>query len=112
MKGLRVTALGLVVGLCLLAAAPAVQAEDTWVPGRLAAADPGDWLGYWMTRLAGWFGWGEEQGQGSSEPRAVWAAHGCGIDPNGNPVPCPPSSPAPSSDHGCGIDPNGSPLCN
>jgi len=33
--------------------------------------------------------------------------HGCGIDPWGQPIPCPPAT----TKAGCGIDPWGNPIC-
>ena len=86
MKGLRVAALGLVVGMCLSAAAPATLAGDLITDPKPLVAGPGGWLGEWLERVVGWFGWGDEEGG----LRRVVAATGSCVDPGGAPVPCPP----------------------
>lgn len=90
MKGLRQTALGLVVGLCLLAAAPAALADGGRTPALRAAAERADgWLPAWLARVAAWLGWDEAAGGRAAKPRAVYgtacADHGSTFDPNGAP---------------------------
>ena len=104
MKGLRGAALGLVVVLCLLAAAPAAFAEDTWTP-RAVVGNPGDWLAEWAARIAGWFGWGEGQPQAITEAEAG-ETQGPGAAATRSPAP------APVTDGDCsgGLDPTGAPC--
>ncbi len=86
MKWLRVTALGLAVGLCVLAAAPAVYAEDVITPGRSMVLDePGEWIAGWVARLAAWLGWGGEEPRATAEP-AGGSGNG-GTDLSGSPPP-------------------------
>jgi hypothetical protein len=68
MKALRVAALGLVAAVCLLAAAPAAQAEDVITPGRAVVGGPAGWLGELMSRVAGWLGWGEHDSRAVVRP--------------------------------------------
>ncbi len=106
MKALRAAALGLAVVVCLIAAAPAVSA------GEVRQAESGDgrgvaaWIGEWVERVAGWFGWGEGGGEVTGGAGAVTAAAGGCTDETGKPVPCP----TPSTDHGSCTDPNGVPC--
>ncbi len=107
MKALRVTALGLVVALCLLTPAPAALADEVWRP-RAVTVRPGEWIAGWLERAAEWLGW--ERGG----PRAVTDFESCGIDPDGAPRPCPPGGtpavPAPVGDESCGLDSDGAPC--
>jgi hypothetical protein len=106
MKALRGAALGLVVVLCLLAAAPVALADDGWTP-RAVAGNAGDWIAEWVARIAGWFGWGDDQQPRATSEAAGGDCHG-GLDPNGNRCP----APAPIADGDChgGLDPTGTPC--
>ena len=90
MKGLRVAALGLVVGLCLSTAVPAALADDGGARSpRRIVVDAGGWFAGWAERVVGWLGW---EGEG---PWAVVDSDSCGIDPTGAPKPCPVGGAAP-----------------
>ncbi len=107
MKRLRVTALGLVVAVSLVAAAPAAFAEDTWVPGRLALGGAGGWLAEWVAWLL------DAAAPAPHGPRAVTAQDGGCLDPDGAPKPCPsgePAGPGTQGDEGGCIDPGGAPA--
>ncbi len=108
MKRLRLTALGLVVAVSLVAAAPAAFAADTRVPGRLALGGPGGWLAEWVVWLV------DVVAPAPRGPRAVTAQDGGCIDPSGAPKPCPtgeaPAGPGAQGDTGGCIDPLGSPA--
>ena len=56
MKGLRKAALGLAVVACVLTAVPTAQAGQMETP--LMIVSHGGWIGGWVARLAGLFGWG------------------------------------------------------
>jgi hypothetical protein len=108
MKRLRVTALGLVVGLCVLAAAPAVYAGDGLQPPiPLVVGGPGGWLAGWAERIAEWFGWGDEQ---EVRPAVAAAKGDCSgvIGPDGH---CSPP-PVMTTDGDCSgiLDPTGAPC--
>lgn len=113
MKWLRVAALGLAVGLCLLMAAPAGFAEDGTppVPPKPLMVGPGGlpggWLGGWWERVVEWLGWGGDEGG----PRSMVAADGSCVDPSGAPRPCPtggvPVGPGTQDDEGSCVDPSG-----
>ena len=101
MKGLRRTAFGLAVVVCLLTTAPAAWAgpRDT-APAR---TDAGGWISGWLERIAEWLSWSDQPGPGESgggRMRPVFEQDSCGIDPNGAPKPCPP---------GTGPEPEGGP---
>ena len=90
MNRLRGTALGLVVGVCLLAAAPVALADGGRTPALRAVAERADgWLPAWLARVAAWLRWDEEAGGRAAKPRAVYGAacgdHGATADPNGGP---------------------------
>ncbi len=117
MKRSRVAALGLIVAVCLLAAAPAARAGVITGDGTALLERPGEWLGRWVAWLAGWIGWGGEEGQVGGGAGAVIAAHGSCVDPGGNAIPCPPGGgdgdddapvgPAGDGEHGSCVDPGG-----
>jgi hypothetical protein len=95
----------IVAGLvALLSIAPAVWA----VPGHRAEPDAGTPRA--LARLGGWLD------HVVSGMQSLWAAAGCGMDPNG--APCPANTPAPEPQDGetcdsttpragCSIDPDG-----
>lgn len=89
--GLRRTAIALaLVGALAALGAPAVAqpATDAAPVGPLAGLF--DWL-HDLLRDLGWEP-GPAEGPGDPEgPRPTFLPEGCGIDPNGNPVPCPES---------------------
>jgi hypothetical protein len=90
MKALRCTALGLVVGVCLLAAAPAALADGGRAPAVRAVAERADgWLPAWLLRVAAWLGLDEAAERPAAKPRAVYGTacgdHGATADPNGGP---------------------------
>ncbi len=104
MKASRVAALGLVVGLCLLAPAPAALADGGWNPGvRVSVDGPDGWLPMWLVRVAAWLGWETPAEPAGAQPRAIFEQHGSCTDPSGNPIPCPTTN----GDCGGHIDPNG-----
>ena len=81
MKGLRKAALGLAVVACVLTAVPAAQAGQMDTPLLLTSQSA--WIGGWVARLAGLFGWG-----GSARRAPLPTPQGdCtgGVDPNGGP---------------------------
>jgi hypothetical protein len=107
MKRLRVTALGLMVAVSLVAAAPAAFAEDTWVPGRLALGGPGGWLAEWVAWLV------DLVAPAPGGPRAVTAQDGGCIGPDGAPRPCATgeaAGPGGEGDTGGCIGPDGAPC--
>ncbi len=106
MKPCRVTAFGLVMILCLIAAAPAAHAAGGAVPGGTAMIGwAGDWAGQWMARLAAWLGWGSDEPRPAEQPRAVVEAG------KGDCKDCAPPPPTTSGDCSGSTDPSGTP-CN
>jgi hypothetical protein len=107
MKALRATALGLVVGLCLLTATPAALADGGWNPGVRAVVErPGGWLPGWMLQIAEWLGWEEPSERASAPPRAIVEEQESSTAPSGSPTP----SPTANCDHGSTMDPGGAPC--
>lgn len=112
MKWLRVAALGLVVGLCVLTAAPAAGACGYVNPVGMCSVFGvrSDRVPGWLARAAAWLGWGEGEG----ELRKVVAGTGSCVDPGGAPKPCPTSGTPPvvylDSDTGSCVDPGGNTI--
>lgn len=112
MKGLRVAALGLMVVLCLVAAAPVALAGEGRTTRVAAAVGAGDWIAGWMERVAQWLGW-EHEGPRAVVDSAAGGDCGAGLDPHGTPGSCPtggPPPPEPEGDCGAGLDPSGAPC--
>ncbi len=105
MKALRMAACGLVVAMCLAAAAPAAGAEGAGRPARAAVTSTGEWVAGLIARLL------ERVGSERGAPRPAVEPvgdDGCSIDPDGNPL----CNPRPTTDSGCHIDPSGAPVCS
>jgi hypothetical protein len=106
MTSRRWTALGLLVVVCLAAAAPAAAGErEAGTPGALRLAGAAEWLAGWLARLM------ELVTPAPGGPRSVVAATGSCIDPSGTPAPCPageaPDGVTAQGDEGSCIDPSG-----
>jgi hypothetical protein len=103
MPRLRRMSFVLLLAAILAAAVPAEAAKNGLLPTAVAAKVNENLA----SRLWGIFTriWGDNDHQSGS--RGTWSKNGCNVDPNGQCLTSPNSSPLPTEENGCNVGPDG-----